>query len=55
MVILKVGGHFFDDGLLMNHNPGDLIIHSGFQRHAVLPITKGKRYVLVAFLTANFD
>ena len=49
------GGTFFDDGLLMNHNPGDLIIHSGFQRHAVLPITKGKRYVLVAFLTANFD
>jgi len=47
------GGTYFDDGLIMNPEQGELIIHSSKMKHAGLPITKGERYLLVGFI--NLD
>lgn len=44
------GGTYFDDGLVIKSELGDLIIHSGKIRHSGLPITKGTRYLLVGFM-----
>ncbi len=43
------GGTYFADGITMKPEKGDLIIHSGQQVHGALPITKGKRYLLIGF------
>ena len=43
------GGTYFSDGITMKPEKGDLIIHSGQQIHGALPITKGKRYLLIGF------
>lgn len=43
------GGTYFADGITMKPEKGDLIIHNGQQIHGALPITKGKRYLLVGF------
>ena len=47
------GGTYFDDGLIMNGEQGDLIIHSSKVNHSGLPITKGTRYLFVGFLNIN--
>jgi hypothetical protein len=44
------GGTYFDDGLIMKSEQGDLTIHSSKIKHAGLPITKGTRYLLVGFV-----
>jgi hypothetical protein len=49
------GGTYFDDGLIMKGEQGDLIIHSSRMKHAGLPITKGTRYLLVGFVNLNFN
>jgi hypothetical protein len=47
------GGTYFDDGLIMKGEQGDLIIHSSKIKHSGLPITNGTRYLLVGFLNIN--
>jgi hypothetical protein len=47
------GGTYFDDGLIMKGEQGDLIVHGGRIKHSGLPITKGTRYLLVGFLNIN--
>jgi hypothetical protein len=44
------GGTYFDDGLICRLNKGELLLHSSQIKHSGLPITKGKRYLLVGFL-----
>jgi hypothetical protein len=44
------GGTYFDDGLNLFLEQGDLLIHSGKIRHCGLPIKKGLRYLLVGFI-----
>jgi hypothetical protein len=44
------GGTYFDDGLIMTPEQGDLILHSSKMNHSGLPITKGTRYLLVGFV-----
>jgi predicted 2-oxoglutarate/Fe(II)-dependent dioxygenase YbiX len=47
------GGTFFYDGIISNINQGDMIVHSGKIKHSGLAITKGTRYVLVAFISVD--
>jgi hypothetical protein len=47
------GGTYFDDGLIMKGEQGDLILHSSKIKHSGLPITKGTRYLLVGFVNLN--
>jgi hypothetical protein len=49
------GGTYFDDGLIMKGEQGDLIIHTSKMNHSGLPITKGTRYLLVGFVNLNFN
>jgi len=44
------GGTYFDDGLTCRLNKGEMLLHSSQIKHCGLPITKGKRYLLVGFL-----
>ena len=44
------GGTYFSDGLIHYPNQGDLCIHYSRIKHAGIPITKGKRYLLVGFI-----
>jgi hypothetical protein len=44
------GGTYFDDGLTCCLNKGDMLLHSGQIKYSRLPVTKGKRYLLVGFL-----
>jgi len=43
------GGTFFEDGVTVKLEIGDLLVHSGNINHSGKPITKGSRYVLVGF------
>ena len=44
------GGTYIDSlGTSLNHNTGDLCIHSGWLRHGASTITAGVRYVLIGF------
>ena len=45
------GGTYFDDGLTMFLEQGDILVHSGKVKHAGLPVTKGTRYIMIAFVT----
>ena len=47
------GGTYFDDGLTCRLNKGELLLHSSQIKHSGLPITKGKRYLLVGFLNVD--
>jgi hypothetical protein len=47
------GGTYFDDGLIMKGEQGDLILHSSKMKHSGLPITKGTRYLFVGFANMN--
>jgi predicted 2-oxoglutarate/Fe(II)-dependent dioxygenase YbiX len=49
------GGTEYDDGITYKLDIGDMIIHTKLHRHCGLPITKGKRYVLVYFLNLEFE
>jgi hypothetical protein len=49
------GGTYFDDGLIMTQEQGDLTIHSSKIKHAGLPITKGTRYLLVGFINLDLS
>ena len=49
------GGTYFDDGLIMKGEQGDLIIHSSKINHSGLPITKGTRYLLVGFVNIHIS
>jgi hypothetical protein len=49
------GGTYFDDGLIMKGEQGDLILHNSKMKHSGLPITKGTRYLLVGFAVVNMD
>ncbi len=44
------GGTYFDDGLSVFLEQGDLLVHSGKVKHAGMPVTKGTRYIMVAFV-----
>lgn len=44
------GGTYFNDGTTVFLEQGDMLIHSGKIKHAGIQITKGKRYLLVAFI-----
>ena len=44
------GGTYFNDGLTVFLEQGDLLVHSGKVKHAGLPVTKGIRYIMVAFV-----
>jgi len=43
-------GTYFNDGITCYLNQGDLLVHSGKVKHSGLAITKGNRYILVAFV-----
>jgi hypothetical protein len=45
------GGTYFNDGLTVFLEQGDVLVHSGKVKHSGLPITKGTRYIMVAFVT----
>jgi len=53
--LFEGGGTYFDDGLIMYPNQGDLVIHSSRIKHSGLPITKGIRYLLVGFIDLNLQ
>jgi len=44
------GGTMFEDGMHYSLEQGDMLVHSGRVNHTGMKITKGTRYVLVAFL-----
>jgi hypothetical protein len=44
------GGTYFNDGLTVFLEQGDVLVHSGKVKHSGLPITKGTRYIMVAFV-----
>ena len=43
------GGTFFEDGITVKLETGDILVHNGNVNHSGKPITKGSRYVLVGF------
>lgn len=43
------GGTFFNDNTITYLEQGDVLVHSGQVKHSGVKITKGTRYVLVAF------
>ena len=47
------GGTYFDDGLIIKSDQGDLVIHSSRVNHSGLPITRGIRYLFVGFVNIN--
>ena len=47
------GGTYFEDGLTSYSEQGDVLLHSGLINHSGLPITYGKRYLLVGFVDIN--
>ena len=44
------GGTIFSDGTYLTPEIGDLHIHPGKMKHAGVPITSGKRYLIVGFI-----
>lgn len=44
------GGTMFEDGIHYSLEQGDMLVHSGRVNHTGMKITRGTRYVLVAFL-----
>ena len=44
------GGTYFNDGLTVFLEQGDVLVHSGKVKHSGLPVTKGTRYIMVAFV-----
>jgi hypothetical protein len=48
------GGTYFDDGITINNDIGDILIHCGKVEHIGLPINKGVRYILVGFINIKY-
>jgi len=48
------GGTMFEDGMHYSLEQGDMLVHCGRVNHTGMKITKGNRYVLVAFLDVNY-
>ena len=44
------GGTLFEDGIHYNLEQGDMLVHCGKVNHTGIKITKGNRYILVAFI-----
>lgn len=49
------GGTYFDDGLIMNIDKGDMLVHCGKIMHSGLTITRGIRYILVGFINIIYE
>jgi hypothetical protein len=49
------GGTQFNDGIKVFLDQGDLLVHSGYVKHCGLEVTKGKRYILVAFTNIKIN
>jgi hypothetical protein len=49
------GGTCFEDGVTVYLEQGDIIVHSGRIKHRGNKITKGVRYILVAFISIIID
>ena len=49
------GGTYFDDGLIMNIDKGDMLVHCGKIMHSGLTITRGVRYILVGFINIIYE
>jgi len=49
------GGIHFDDGLTVNLNRGDMLIHNSNIKHSVLPITNGQCYILVGIIKLGLN
>lgn len=49
------GGTYFDDGITVNIDKGDMLVHCGKVIHSGLTITKGKRYILVGFINIRYE
>jgi len=49
------GGTEFNDGIKVFLEQGDVLVHSGYVKHSGLEVTKGKRYILVAFTEININ
>ena len=47
------GGTYFNDGLTVFLEQGDVLVHSGKVKHSGLPVTKGTRYIMVAFVVID--
>jgi hypothetical protein len=47
------GGTYFNDGLTVFLEQGDVLVHSGKVKHSGLPVTKGIRYIMVAFVVID--
>lgn len=48
------GGTYFEDGITVHLEQGDVLVHSGRINHRGNKITKGTRYILVAFISIIF-
>ena len=44
------GGTYFEDGITTFLNRGGMLVHSGKIKHSGMPITRGVRYLLIAFI-----
>ena len=44
------GGTSFEDGIVTHLERGDMLIHNGKTKHSGVSITRGQRYILVAFI-----
>lgn len=49
------GGTYFDDGLTVKIDKGDMLIHCGKVVHRGLTINKGVRYILVGFINIVYE
>ena len=49
------GGTYFDDGLIINIDKGEMLVHCGQVIHRGLTITKGVRYILVGFINIIYE
>ena len=49
------GGTYFDDGITVNIDKGDMLVHCGKVIHSGLTLTKGTRYILVGFINIRYE
>lgn len=49
------GGTYFDDGIIVNIDKGEMLVHCGKVIHSGLSITKGVRYILVGFINIVYE
>lgn len=49
------GGTYFDDGLTLKIDKGDMLVHCGKVVHRGLTVNKGVRYILVGFINIVYE